>query len=614
MPRNLKSFYKYYVTFIFLLPTFCGCGQTAVEVNKQHVNFYNTNFSQWNDTTQKVTFKQVSNLLFDSNFVYNTSDNPLGTKKNTTFWLKFKIKNNIVGKTLLIELTGQFRKLILYTPNSNGGYDTKFSGNEYPYYEREFKYRSNIFELPYSDKTETYYLALENYGVGGIGFRIQEFSTLFHQALPSYFYSGLFFGLLALAFIYNFMFYWSVRETTYLYYCGYILMMALFASVDMGYIFLVFYDLPFNNYWFSLPFGLMTVFLLFYTKSFFYNKDHKHWIFIAINYTIALKIITYILAALWWPILFNPIIDNICLLLSFATGIIMYAKGIRSSRYFILGISILFIGLGLHSFRIWMSFSDAAFLFINQYGLFVFGSLETILFSLALADKFKTLKNEKEQAQQLIILELEEKEQLKDMVNKELEIKISERTTALNLANQKLEKQTLEIARMNSLLTMDNQKLEQNYQSLSKDRVFQKGVDFEEFNSIFKSEDDCYLFLAELKWSSEYKCLKCSNTSFNSIGNIPYSRRCLQCNYNESPTYATIFQNQKFSILKGFQISFLVFSNPQITQKSLAEKVGLREKTCWSFKHKIVEKMSFYNERILAKSGWVTIVLHKKLK
>jgi len=244
-----------------------------VEVNKQHVNFYNTNFSQWDDTTQKATIREVRSSSFDSNFVFNTSDNPISTKKSARVWIKLKIRNNLVGKTLLIELTGQFKKLVLYIPDKEGEFIAKYSGNDYPFHQREFKFRSNIFELPYSATTETYYLSLENYGFGGIGFRVQEFRSLFQKALPSYFYSGLFFGLLALALIYNFMFYWSVRENTYLFYCGYILMMALFASVDMGYIFLVFYNLPFNNYWFSIPFGLMTIFLLLYTKSFFTTKS-----------------------------------------------------------------------------------------------------------------------------------------------------------------------------------------------------------------------------------------------------------------------------------------------------------------------------------------------------
>ncbi len=583
--------------------------QKTIEVSKQHTDFYNTDFNVWEDSTNTATIEQISKPHFDRNFIPTCSDNPMGIKSKTTYWIKFKIKNKIVGKTLLIELTSQFKKANLYIPNTETGTLTiKHSGIKYPYAQREFLYRSNLFELPYSPKTETYYLELENYSPGGIGFRILEFRTLFHQALPTYFYSGLFFGLVALAFIYNFMLYWSVRESTYLYYCIYVLMMAGFASVDLGYIHLIIYNLPSSNYLYSVPFGIMTISLLLYTRSFFYTKEDKHWIFIAINYVIAIKIISYLLAIIWFPILFNPLIDNICLLFSLATGFSMFRKGIKSSRYFLLGISMLYIGLGFHTFRIFLSFSDGAFIFINKFGLFIFGSLETILFSLALADKFKSLKNENHIAQQLVIKELKEKEELKEKVNKELEEKITERTTALNLANNKLADQSLEIERMNALLKVDNQKLERSYISLSKDRVFQKGVDFSEFNSIFQSDEDCYQFLANLKWETKYQCRKCGNSSYSNHGVIPYSRKCTKCNYGESPTYSTIFQNQKFSILKGFQILFLVFSNKEITQKTLSEMVDLREKTCWSFKHKIIEKMGNYNDKVLAKSGWVAIV------
>jgi len=73
---------------------------------------------------------------------------------------------------------------------------------------------------------------------------------------------------------------------------------------------------------------------------------------------------------------------------------------------------------------------------------------------------------------------------------------------------------------------------------------------------------------------------------------MPYSRQCTSCRYDESPTANTLFHKIKFDILKAFYIVYFVSTNKKgITSTELARKLGLRQKTCWAFKRKVMKAM-----------------------
>ena len=71
---------------------------------------------------------------------------------------------------------------------------------------------------------------------------------------------------------------------------------------------------------------------------------------------------------------------------------------------------------------------------------------------------------------------------------------------------------------------------------------------------LFCSDDDCYKYLASLKWQEDkFVCKKCGNTTYHK-GRSPYSRRCNKCKYDESVTAGTMFEKLKFPILIAFNI------------------------------------------------------------
>ena len=112
------------------------------------------------------------------------------------------------------------------------------------------------------------------------------------------------------------------------------------------------------------------------------------------------------------------------------------------------------------------------------------------------------------------------------------------------------------------------------------------------FNNRFQSEDDCFAYLAAIKWKgNQYICRKCGNTTFHK-GRSPYSRRCNRCKYDESVTAGTIFHRLKFPILIAFQIiQLMATSNKGNTSVELSHQFGITQTTALMFKYKVQSVM-----------------------
>jgi hypothetical protein len=118
------------------------------------------------------------------------------------------------------------------------------------------------------------------------------------------------------------------------------------------------------------------------------------------------------------------------------------------------------------------------------------------------------------------------------------------------------------------------------------------GVNSIEFNRYFQSDEECYRYLADMKWGNGYECKQCGYNKYGK-GKKAYSRRCTKCNYDESPTAGTAFDKIKFSLLLAFHIVFKISTKKKgMSSLELSEEFSLRQKTCWEFKWKIQQAMA----------------------
>ena len=117
------------------------------------------------------------------------------------------------------------------------------------------------------------------------------------------------------------------------------------------------------------------------------------------------------------------------------------------------------------------------------------------------------------------------------------------------------------------------------------------GVNSIKFNRVFKDDASCYEYLASVKWEKGYKCKRCGCTKYCK-GKKLFSRRCVKCSHDESPTAGTMFDKCKFPLLLAFHIAFKISTKKKgMSSLELSKEFELRQKTCWGFKWKIQQAM-----------------------
>lgn len=118
------------------------------------------------------------------------------------------------------------------------------------------------------------------------------------------------------------------------------------------------------------------------------------------------------------------------------------------------------------------------------------------------------------------------------------------------------------------------------------------GVNSIKFNREFQNHLPCYEYLARIKWpDEEFICEKCGHNGYCK-GKKPFSRRCIRCRYDESPTAGTMFDKCKFSLLIAFHIVFKIGTKKKgMSSLELSHEFELRQPTCWGFKWKIQQAM-----------------------
>lgn len=120
-----------------------------------------------------------------------------------------------------------------------------------------------------------------------------------------------------------------------------------------------------------------------------------------------------------------------------------------------------------------------------------------------------------------------------------------------------------------------------------------------EFHEKFPDDHSCLLHLASIKWANGYSCEKCNNTKYCK-GNKELNRQCTKCHYQASPTSGTLFHKVKFSVLLAFYIVYFMSTNKKgITSTELSRKLGLRQKTCWFFRRKVMKAMASSQQNLM---------------
>ncbi|MFV0505597.1 MAG: transposase, partial [Bacteroidales bacterium] len=117
-----------------------------------------------------------------------------------------------------------------------------------------------------------------------------------------------------------------------------------------------------------------------------------------------------------------------------------------------------------------------------------------------------------------------------------------------------------------------------------------EGRDIIEFTEHFPNDASCAEYLAHIKWSNGYTCVKCGHNAAQVRAN--HSRTCNKCSHTESATANTLFHKNKFGLRKAFFICFeMSTSTKSLSASYVAERFSIMPRTARLFMHKVREAM-----------------------
>ncbi|MDD2863161.1 MAG: sensor histidine kinase [Methylococcales bacterium] len=356
---------------------------------------------------------------------------------SAAYWLRLPLKNSSDKPVeRMLEISDALLSNVdFYTPNFDGTYSSIQTGLRLPFSTRPYKNRYFVFPivLP-ANSTQLFYLRIRSITSTRIPTKLWTTQDFRIHERNDYQIQALYFGMATTMLLFNLLLFLLLRDAIYLRYINSCFFIALTVSAQNG-LFKEFL-FPDSTFWIDktmpmLGAGLVITFL-FFMRSMLNTKivtpiiDRVIKMFIAFYLLIIFALITVPLQMPIMPIatiylLTPPLFFIICL-----TCVL---KKQRNAYIFSFAFFVFVVGTATHMLKNFTALPTNIF---TTNSVQIGSAIEMILMAIALADRYKTIRLEKENMQQLLVETLQSSEQM-------LEAKVIERTNELKITSEKLE-------------------------------------------------------------------------------------------------------------------------------------------------------------------------------
>src|SRR5438552_1381960 len=378
---------------IFFILCFYACvfkaaaGNVIVYSNPTSLVKIGKHFDILEDTAGKY---DASSILGATEFYGNNKDIPVFSLPDVNVWLRFSLVNQTTANGIYFYIQYFNLSFIKLYKESNGKLvQTYGDGNAVPHSSRNSlpDYLTNLQLQP--DSTATFYIHIESFHPVVLDAYAGDSQAVLDQSNKQLFAISVYLGILLVVFLYNLFLFFITADSNYLLYVLYIFFLGLAQFTLAGFTFKYFWlSTPSINY-FAVPVtsSIATIFGVLFSLKFLRTRYytpvlHKFLlgtVFLSITSTIAslihLNTISYSLLD------FNTIVVG---LLTITTSIIIILKGYRPAFYYAISWLFFLAGLIIFSLRNFNVIPADSF---TNYILYLGSAIETVLLSIALADK-----------------------------------------------------------------------------------------------------------------------------------------------------------------------------------------------------------------------------------
>ena len=395
------------------------------------------------DKTNSLSLKKVAS---SNAFVHSSVPIPNLQLSRSDFWIKFHIRNESGQEKIILALEYPMLSICKLYSLADGNvqslsYDDIFSN-------RKYKNQNFLFDIDLpKGRTGTYYLRVKSSEQMVLPLILGTPKLMAERLSGNDLVWGMFIGLILVMVIYNLFIYISVKDSSYLYYVAYSLLIGLTQVTLSGYTYrFILFDHPALNHMGIVIFpGLAGIIGNLFMMNFLQTRENTPKLHKAIYVSILIYSMAVILRLLGFDQASFRTIDIAAVttvLITFTVTISLSLKGYRPAILFLLAFSMFFTGLLLFVLR---NLNIVPYNDLTNYTKEGGIALDVVLLAFALADKINTFKREKEKSQEETLLALKENERIIREQNVILETKVNERTQELSEANSELSQTLIEL-------------------------------------------------------------------------------------------------------------------------------------------------------------------------
>jgi signal transduction histidine kinase len=353
--------------------------------------------------------------------------------------------------------------IYVFFVDAQGQWQQHLYGDHLPFAARDFNHRTYIVPLVVVDSVpHTYYLRVRSTSSLQIPIEISRAATLYENIATSELGYGALYGMLFVMAAFNVFLFAALRRPHYIWYVAYVFGVLLYYAVLNGHAFqrLWPHSPRFANYMNIFAVGFSITGLAGFARSFlplarlapFADRTLQVLMFVG-----GLIVVAGIGAPYTLMVRVGLLVVSVEVFTALVGGILCWARGNKPARYFVLAVAMFVIGNVLFVLKTSGFVPPTT---ITNHAVELGSVLEAVLLALALADRYRTLRIEKETAQSAAL-------RMQREANETLEQRVHERTEELEQMNDELQRQmeildeqANEIEIVNTTLHENNLKLQ----------------------------------------------------------------------------------------------------------------------------------------------------------
>ena len=447
---------------LILASVSCIAGKAdPVIVEDNHISYNPAQNSYYYiDPSNKLKIDDIRSSEYQDKFVLNTKEIPNFGLEPSSVWFRFSLQN-LLSHSPYLEIDNPVLDTIeYYLINKMGEVVHRYiTGNHVKIGNRNLRSGELMIDLNLPDKnTYTCFLKIKSSSSAILApLRIATLSKFYELKRIESVWQGLYFGLILFLFIYNIFLFYSLHDTTYLFF-------ALFIA-SMGFLFALFKGFGMQYLWNNVPEinqltpligALAGIFMILFSAKFLDSKNKTPILHMWLHAIVGIYFLVIVLNIFKYQFLsINLLIYTsvLGLMILMFLAIKGWRDGYEPAKFYLLSWSFYVVGIVTSLFR------DNDIIEVNSIVesiLQITSTISILLMSFALSKKINIYIKSKNIAQEMAIKTAIENERLISDQNQFLEAKVHQRTIDLE--------QTIK--------TLNNQQNELREANIFKDKVF----------------------------------------------------------------------------------------------------------------------------------------------